>query len=335
MVRVLGVLARIVAALCVAGLALVGVTRSLAAHRASIGPSFSALSTYKNPVFSKDFPDPMVYRQNAHSYYAYGTTTSWEKGYFPILHSSDLVHWKYVGDMFKVPPKFAQNDLWAPDVIKKGKTYYGYFTVLDNNRHCIGVSTAPKPTGRFTARNVVACGDADGYGYIDPDPFVDKSGKAYVYVSVDNPQHNISVLPLKSDLRHTAGPRQELFGLTQSWEHGTNFSTTEGPFMLYAHNTYYLFYSGNDWNGNYSMGYATASSPTGPFTKCACNPILTGDSKVHGPGGGSVVTGPDGHYWLVYHAWPGVEGYGEGGIRNMRIDPLVWNGNTWSVHVTP
>ena len=109
----------------------------------------------------------------------------------------------------------------------------------------------------------------------------------------------------------------------------------EGPFPLHFHNAYYVFYSGNDWNGDYSMGYAVSKSPTGPFTKCDCNPILAGDSKVHGPGGGSIVTGPDGKLWMVYHAWPGKEGYDVGGVRNMRIDPLHWNGSTFSVHVTP
>jgi beta-xylosidase len=294
----------------------------------------TAVKKYSNPVFKKDFPDPMVYRQSAHSFYAYGTVTGWEKGYFPILHSADLIHWKYVSDMFKLPPAFAQTDLWAPDVIKHGNTYYGYFTVMDNGTHCIGVSTASKPTGAFRARNVVACGDTTGSGYIDPDLFIDSDGKAYLYVSVDSPQHNISVIPMKRDLLHAAGPRKELFGLSQPWETGASFSTTEGPFMLHANKAYYLFYSGNDWNKNYSMGYATSSSPTGPFTKCSCNPILTADAKVHGPGGGSVVKGPDGKYWLVYHAWPGVEGYPQG-VRNMRIDPLLWNGTTWSVHVTP
>lgn len=326
-----------VAAACIVALLAGGVTSGQASREplARTGAPTTLATSVKNPVFSQDFPDPMVYRAGRHSYYAYGTTTQWERGYYPILHSSDLIHWKYVSDMFRRPPKFAQNDLWAPDVIKHGKTYYGYLTVLSTNGHCIGVSTASKPTGPFKAKRLIGCGDASGYGYIDPDLFIDKDGKAYLYVSVDNPQHNISVIPMKSDLTHAAGPRQELFGLSQAWEHGTNFSTTEGPFMLRAHNRYFLFYSGNDWNGNYAMGYATATSPTGPFTKCSCNPILKGDAKVHGPGGGSVVKGPDGRLWMVYHAWPGAEGYGSGGVRNMRIDPLTWNGTEWSVKVTP
>lgn len=299
------------------------------------GTRGQAAARYHNPVFTRDFPDPMVLRAGKHSYYAYGTTTNWEKGYFPILHSTDLIHWKYVADIFKNPPGWARNDLWAPDVIKRGKTYYAYYTGLGATSHCIGVATGSKPTGPFKQRSVIGCGDTSGQGYIDPDAFIDKDRKAYLYVSVDGPAHNISVIPLKSDLLHAAGARRELFGLTQAWEHGQNFSTVEGPFLIRHGNTYYLFFSGNDWNGNYAMGYATATSPTGPFTPYAGNPVLHGDAHVHGPGGGSVVEGPDGKLWMVYHAWPGVEGYGSGGIRNMRINPLVWKGSTVTVPVTP
>lgn len=292
---------------------------------------------YSNPVFAKDFPDPMVLRENNHSYYAYGTQTAWEKGYFPILHSSDLVHWKYVGDIFpsKNPPLWSGTDRWAPDVVKAGKTYYAYYTGNLGSTHCIGVATSTSPSGHFKHRDVIGCSDTTGSGYIDPDLFIDHNGKAYLYVSVDNPHHSISVIPMKKDLLHKGGGRKELFTLSQAWEHGQNFSTVEGPFLVRHGSTYFLFYSANDWNGNYSMGVASSSSPTGPFKKCDCNPILAGDAKVHGPGGGSVVEGPDGNLWMVYHAWPGAEGYSQGGIRTMRIDPISWKGGQPSVTVTP
>jgi hypothetical protein len=38
---------------------------------------------------------------------------------------------------------------------------------------------------------------------------------------------------------------------------------------------------------------------------------------------------------MVYHAWPGAEGYSVGGIRNMRIDPITWKGSRPAVTVTP
>lgn len=290
--------------------------------------------TYRNPVFAKDFPDPNVLRVGA-DYYAYSTTTGWEpQGHlFPILHSRDLVHWTYVGDAFTSSPNWGLGDWWAPDVIERHGTYYLYYVGkgVKAGVHCVAVATAHKPTGPFMHRSIIGCGDLKGQGYIDPAPLVDTDGKAYLYVSVDGPDHNISVIPLKKDLLHRAGPRKELFGLSQGWEFGPSFSTVEGPFPLKHGHTYDLFYSGNDWQHDYAMGYATSSSPMGPFTKYRHNPILRGNALVKGPGGGSVVQGPDGGWWLAYHAWTGGPGYDSGGVRNLRIDPLRWTGDVISV----
>ena len=104
--------------------------------------------------------------------------------------------------------------------------------------------------------------------------------------------------------------------------------------MVRRGSTYYLFYSGNSFEANYAMGVATGSSPVGPFTKCSCNPIMKGDRRVLGPGGGSVTVGPDGKLWMVYHGWSGREG-GSVDRRTMRIDPIQWRGSEPEVRVTP
>src|SRR5436305_1607409 len=83
------------------GLTLAGILALVATGGAT---GQAASTTYYNPVFSRNFPDPMVLRINAHNYYAYGTTVPWQGGLFPILHSSDLVHWKPAGSIFKKGP---------------------------------------------------------------------------------------------------------------------------------------------------------------------------------------------------------------------------------------
>ena len=201
----------------------------LAATGATGGPA-AATGTYTNPIYPQDFPDPMVLRAGPREYYAYGTTAGWQiSGHeFPILRSTDLVHWRYVSDAFSAPPSWAYGDYWAPDVLLHAGTYYLYYTGLKGS-HCVAVATAKAPTGPFATRAVIGCGDATGTGYIDPAIFIDAGGKAYLYISVDNPDHNISVIPLKADLLHPSGPRKQLFGLSQAWEYGQNFSTVEGP----------------------------------------------------------------------------------------------------------
>lgn len=295
----------------------------------------AARLTYQNPVFARDFPDPFVLRVGA-VYYAYGTTTAWQalNHLFPILRSTDLVHWRYVADVFTTPPDWGFGDWWAPDVAVRAGTYYLYYVghSVANGLHCIGVATARSPLGPFTDHGSLACADHTGQGYIDPDPFIDDNGKAYLYLSVDNPYHSISVIPLAADMLHTAGPRKQLFTLSQPWEHGPYFSTVEGPFMVKRAGIYYLFYSGNDWQHDYAMGYATATSPLGPFSKYRGNPILHGTSTVTGPGGGSLFQGPNGGWWLAYHAWTGGPGYNNGGVRNLRLDPVTWRRGVAVIH---
>ena len=74
------------------------------------------------------------------------------------------------------------------------------------------------------------------------------------------------------------------------------------------------------------MGYATAGSPLGansdtPFAKAAANPILRQTASVLSPGGGSLITGPRGGDWLLYHGRAG--DYSQ--PRTLRIDRVSWD----------
>ena len=86
------------------------------------------------------------------------------------------------------------------------------------------------------------------------------------------------------------------------------------------------------------QGYATASSPTGPFVKSGDNPVLREREGVLSPGGGMVVTGPAGETWLAYHGRRGAYT----NPRELRIDPVrfpapsafIVDGPTSSPHPT-
>lgn len=275
-------------------------------------------ATSQAPAYAHDFPDPMILR-DGDTYYAYSTQTPWEKPgtVFPILRSTDLEHWTYVADAMIGAPTWGTGDWWAPSVIARNGTYYLFYAGMGQAKsHCLAVATATSPMGPFADHGILSCGDTSGHGYIDPAPYVDDSG-AWLYFSVDDPHHSISVLPLTADLLHTAGPRQELFDVSQDWEHGPGWTTVEAPFMVRHGSTYELFYSGNDWRNDYAEGVATSSSPTGPFTKSPANPILHGNAKLKGPGGASLFSGPDGETWMAYHAWT-AEG------RSLHVERVCW-----------
>ena len=73
----------------------------------------------------------------------------------------------------------------------------------------------------------------------------------------------------------------------------------------------------------YAIGYATAPSPTGPFTKkTAAAPWVGSSAGSSGPGGLDTFVGPAGELWAAWHAWPGEVGYAVGGTRTTRVGTL-------------
>jgi hypothetical protein len=320
--------------------------------------------TYENPVYGSSFPDPGAFANGSTDYYAYATG-----GRFPIIKSSDLVHWEVVGHAFSARPSWVVQSgdwhPWAPSVLSSARAcpgttspgcYFMYYVGLSGQHtpttHCVGVAWSLTPAGPFTdlgplqaedgstdaAGRPAGCGDAEGYSNIDPAPFTDDDGSAYLYLSTGrrcatpttgtcpyNPA--ISVVPLTETPTKASGPRKLLFGGTPGgWEQepGTAAAVVENPWMEKRGESYYLFYSGGSYLASYGMGYATSASPAEGFAKSPLNPILAETDEVLSPGGGSVTPGPGGESWLVYHGRAGAYA----APRTMRIDPVYWSGTT-------
>jgi arabinan endo-1,5-alpha-L-arabinosidase len=314
--------------------------------------------SYQNPVFaSPGAPDPGVLDVgSAHTdYFVFSTGAR-----FPMLHSPDLVNWTPAGTALQARPGWAVSpgdwNPWAPSVIERdgpcpgssGPRCFVLFHVslhgtLEPPTNCIGVAVSPQPEGpyrelgplTFTGGGVDAsgrppgCGDDGGYSNIDPAPFVDGDGQAYLYLSTGRRceapapgaacpwDRTISVIPLAPDLLTASGPRLPLFDAESSgWEVGSFGPVVENPWPVKSGSTYVLLYSGGAYTRAYGMGYATSTSPTGPFVKSAGNPILAEAAGVLSPGGGMLATGPRGGSWLVYHGRRG----SYSSPRELRID---------------
>lgn len=89
---------------------------------------------------------------------------------------------------------------------------------------------------------------------------------------------------------------------------------------------YYLTYSANNFaTPQYGVGYATSSSPLGPWHKYAGNPILSQDATigVYSTGHGSIIASPDGReLYYVHHARPTPDTY-----RRLYTDRLRLSGS--------
>ncbi|HPD32101.1 MAG TPA: glycoside hydrolase family 43 protein [Phycisphaerae bacterium] len=276
--------------------------------------------TYRNPIIDRIGPaDPAVIRYRG-KYYLYPTLDG--KGY-DVFASDDLVHWEQKGKCYTDP----RGGAWAPDVfhhIKGDGKFYLYYSVnKPGGGKLIGVAVADDPLGPFTDKGNLV-NDA-----IDAHLFQDDDGSMYLYYSAMSPGgSNIVVQPMADTLSKKGEP-VTLIRPTDEWERH-RAPIAEGPWMLKHKGTYYLMYSGSGADGpDYGVGYATAKSPTGPFTKYAGNPIAKRGNGVFGPGHHCVIAGPDGRLWMVYHQQNSEK---PGWKRFLAIDPL-WFDEQGVIHV--
>lgn len=239
--------------------------------------------TYTNPVIDEIGPaDPaVIHFEGMYYLYCTGDNTSYH-----VYTSRDLVYWTKGRKVF-IP---GDRNVWAPDVFRdpNDKRFYLYYTV--NKR--IGVAVAERPDATF--QDLVTLFD----NTIDAHMFCE-GGKYYLYY-VQLPGFRIHVQPMKTPLEKLGRPI-EIIRPTEPWEK-VRGAVTEGPWMFKHKNTYYLLYSGTGANSlDYAIGYATATKPTGPFTKHPGNPIVHRTDSAFGPGHGCIITDAAGKLWSVYH----------------------------------
>jgi hypothetical protein len=250
------------------------------------------------PVLAYDFADPFIVRVGG-EYYAYATNAA--GGSVQQARSSDLVSWEFAGNALKNIPSWAvAGSVWAPSALVRGPITVLYYTVREasSGRQCISAAVSAAPGGPFLdgSTGPMECAD---HGAIDPSPFLDAGGNPYLLYKTEEPAR-IWSRPLTPDGRAFASPAHLMLIPTQRWEAGN----VEAPSMLRNGAVYWLFYSGNDWNGrNYAEGVALCAGPAGPCNANPGNPILASFGTAAGPGGGEVFIDSGGAWRLAYHAY--------------------------------
>ncbi|MEY8686037.1 glycoside hydrolase family 43 protein [Bacteroides sp. AN502(2024)] len=251
------------------------------------------------------FADPTIFVENG-KYYLTGTRNQEPLG-FSILESTDLKHWTVPDGSFlqlilrKGDRTYGEKGFWAPQYFKEKGTYY--FTYTANEQTVIASSKSV--FGPFRQKEVKPI-DASAKN-IDSFLFKDDNGKYYLYHVRFNKGNYLWVAEFdikKGSLKPET--LKQCMDCTDPWEKTSNYKSApvmEGPTVMKWDGVYYLFYSANHFmNIDYSVGYATASSPLGPWKKHPNSPIihrsLVGEN---GSGHGDVFKGLDGKYYYVYH----------------------------------
>lgn len=298
------------------------------------------MPSYINPVYPHYFADPFVLHHQG-SYYAYGTGLgghSDQAGHtmvFEVLHSTDLVNWQSLGGALELPFPDQALHYWAPEVAFDGKHFYLYYSAgVEDKGHRIRLAVAKTAQGPFKDQGLELT-PHEPFA-IDANPFQDEDGQWYLFFAkdfLDGPRVGTALaVDRLLDMSRLAGETQTVLRASSDWQiylkkrlmYGSiyDWHTLEGPFVIKRNGRYYCFYSGGNWQqDSYGVSYAVAEHPLGPWHEPPGGPLIlrTVPGKVIGPGHNSVVVGPDGHDYIVYHAWDA-----QLSARRMCIDPLNW-----------
>ncbi|MGI8536096.1 MAG: glycoside hydrolase family 43 protein [Mycobacteriales bacterium] len=274
-------------------------------------------------VYAGDFPDPYVLRTGS-SYLAFATET---RGLdVQVMASPDLHSWTHLGNALAALPSWAQaGHTWSPAVLERPHGYVLYYAtrLAVEGRQAISVAVADRPEGPYVDRSSAPLVyQRSRGGSIDPDPFVDEDGRAYlVWKSDDNAfgrRSSLWVRELTADGLGFSGRPVRVLKHALAWEQ----PLVEAPCLVRVGSQVHLLYSAGQWESRaYGVGHAVGTRPTGPFRVTTQEgPWLSG---TYGPGGQSVVEDVSGGLQLAYHGWlDGLVGYARGGVRALHVDPL-------------
>ncbi|WP_029904883.1 glycoside hydrolase family 43 protein [Prevotella sp. 10(H)] len=249
-------------------------------------------------IISNTLPiaDPFILYHNG-LYYAYGTST--DLG-FEVYYSKDLEKWKrYENLALSKNDSYGEKWFWAPEVYynKMNGKFYLYYSAEEHI--CVAISDSP--LGPFVQDEKKPMREEKS---IDSSLFIDEDGTPYLYFVRFTDGNVIWCAELEKDLMTIKEETLvKCIDVSQVWEKSLG-KVTEGPSILKKDGTYYLIYSGNDFRSqDYGVGYATSSSPLGPWKKYENNPVLQ-KPKEHlvGTGHGAPFIDSKGKYRYIFHA---------------------------------
>lgn len=196
---------------------------------------FCAYNATAQIVYS-DYSDPDVCEGENGDYWLTASSFQCTPG-LPILHSTDMIHWKVVNYALErlVPIEHYNsvqhgNGVWAPSIRRHNDTYYIYWGDPDFG---VFMVKTKNPLGKWDEPVLVM----EGKGVIDTTPLWDDDGRCYLVNGWANSRCGfnsvITVRELSADGTHAIGkPIMVYDGLVEG-DH-----TIEGP-KFYKQNGYY------------------------------------------------------------------------------------------------
>lgn len=268
--------------------------------KSAVQPAYSG-----NPLFPGWYADPeaVIFGKTYWIYPTYSAAYA-KQVFFDAFSSPNLTRWtKHERILDTSAVKWAKYALWAPAIVEKDKRYFLFFGAndiqSDSAKGGIGVAVANNPAGPFKDYLGHPLVDKfhNGAQPIDQYVFKDKDGQYYL---IYGGWKHCNIAKLKND-----------FTGFIPFEDGSTFREitpdkyVEGPCMFLNNGKYYFMWSEGGWTGpDYSVAYAIADSPTGPFKRIG--KILQQDPAIaNGAGHHSIIHNTKANKWyIVYHRRP-------------------------------
>jgi len=272
--------------------------------------------TFLNPIVAGDHADPTILKDGDDYYMTFSSFDAYPG--VVIWHSRDLVNWQPIVAALKRPI----GSVWACDLVKHRNRYYIYIPARTPQRRSNYVIHADNIRGPWSDPVDLNLPD-----HIDPGHIVGEDGKRYLFLSGgDRVRLTDDGLATDGAVEHVYDP----WKYPEDWD--VESFSPEGPKLLRHGDWFYMILAVGGTAGpptGHMVIAARSRSIHGPWENAPANPIVRTQSaseKWWSRGHASLVEGPDGTWWMVYHGYE--NGYWTLG-RQALLDPIEWTADGW------
>lgn len=287
--------------------------------------AFQQVRTFVNPIMPGDHPDMTLFK-DGDNFYACGSNFHFVP-YLPILHSTDLVHWREICRV--IPSTWSgivsdapQGGTWAGVITYFYDSYWIYFsnTAGGGQYFC----KANSPAGPWSTPVKVKTTSTTGHIGYDNSVFVDDDGKPYMLIKPGQVTNRIQEIGRDGHLVGQA--------LNLDWINADKkYSWAEGPVMCKRNGWYYYIMAGHVYGGQYVLRSKTLTADPesweamGNFFENSTDPNVTFQSPNH-------ISQPfelaDGTWWTISHSYEklGSNDWNGQGRQGM-LHQVIWNIN--------
>ncbi len=265
--------------------------------------------TFRNPVLHADYSDPDVI-QHGDDFYMTASSFNCTPG-LPILHSRDLVNWTLINHAIENVPHPSYSEVrpgcgvWAPSMRFHDGKFWIFFPMPDEG---IYLTTADDPAGKWSEPHLVQ----EAKGWIDPCPFWDEDGQAYLAHAYANSRSGkrdkISIRPMAPDGSRVLGEGQIVID-------APHHPYLEGPKVHKWDGWYYILAPGGGVPTGWQVTFRSRNI-YGPYEEKIV--LERGSTAINGPHQGAFIDLPNCECWFLHFQDAGPFG------RIVHMQPVKW-----------